>query len=363
MQPIRILQVVPAMDCGGMETFIMNIYRNIDRKKIQFDFLYHYNKSCYFDDEITELGGNIFKLSVRQDNRMLKYLIELKHFFDTHHYSVIHGHYSGFGLFYNHFAAKAGVRCLIGHSHSDSFSGVIDKCLSRFFRYGLTQRFACSQHAGKVLFGSMPFEIIPNGVDTSRFAFDANESTKIRHELGITDNALVIGNVGRFDAVKNHMYLLEIFLAILELHPMGRLLLVGKGALEKQLKSRATELGIADKVIFAGLRSDVEKMYCAMDILIMPSIYEGIPLVCTEAQASGLPCLLSDTVSEECNIAGNVKFLSLKKPARIWADTALEMMGSRCKNGATQVASAGYDIASVAEKLEQFYLTQAKNSY
>ena len=175
MPPIRVLQIMPAMDAGGMETFVMNVYRTIDREKVQFDFLYHYDKPCFFDDEIRALGGRIYKLTVRQDNNIPRYLRELRTLFAAHpEWRIIHGHYSGFGMLYNPVAKRAGIPVRCGHSHNTAYEpnlvGQLDRVMSSFFRFGLTDRFACSEKAGQMLYGKAPFTVVPNGIDTARFA-------------------------------------------------------------------------------------------------------------------------------------------------------------------------------------------------
>ena len=219
MPPIRVLQVMPAMDAGGMETFVMNVYRTIDREKVQFDFLYHYDKSCFFDDEIRALGGRIFKLTVRQDNNLPRYLRELRALFAAHpEWRIIHGHYSGFGMFYNPAARRAGIPVRCGHSHNTAyernFVGQLDHFMSSFFNIGLTDRFACSEKAGQMLFGKHPFTVVPNGIDTARFAArDPQRRALLRGELGVTDQEILFGHVGRFSDQKNHPGLLKIFAA------------------------------------------------------------------------------------------------------------------------------------------------------
>ena len=217
MPPIRVLQIMPAMDAGGMETFVMNVYRTIDREKVQFDFLYHYDKPCFFDDEIRALGGRIYKLTVRQDNNIPRYLRALRTLFAAHpEWRIIHGHYSGFGMFYNPVAKRAGIPVRCGHSHNTAYEpnlvGQLDRVMSSFFRFGLTDRFACSEKAGQMLYGKAPFTVVPNGIDTARFAArDAQRRALLRGELGVTDQDILFGHVGRFSAQKNHPGLLKIY--------------------------------------------------------------------------------------------------------------------------------------------------------
>ena len=231
MEPIRILQVVPAMNTGGMETFIMNLYRAMDREKVQFDFLYHYDMPCFYDEEILRLGGRITKLTVRQDNNLPKYLHQLNEFFARHtEYRVIHGHYSGFGMFYNAAAKKNGITVRAGHSHNTNYEhnlvGWLDRAMSFFFTYGLTDRFACGQEAGKALFRGKPFRFLPNGVDAAAFGPDEAQRAAVRRQLGVPEDAPLYGHIGRFCQQKNHGYLLDIFEQILKRQPRARLVLL-----------------------------------------------------------------------------------------------------------------------------------------
>ena len=287
MPPIRVLQVMPAMDAGGMETFVMNVYRTIDREKVQFDFLYHYDKPCFFDDGIRALGGRIFKLTVRQDNNLPRYLRELRALFAAHpEWRIIHGHYSGFGMFYNPAARRAGIPVRCGHSHNTAyernFVGQLDHFMSSFFNIGLTDRFACSEKAGQMLFGKHPFTVVPNGIDTARFAArDPQRRALLRGELGVTDQEILFGHVGRFSDQKNHPGLLKIFAAVRTRLPKARLVLLGGGdpAYMEKMQALAAELGLGDSVIFAGVRSNIQSFYDAMDAFLLPSLFEGLPVV------------------------------------------------------------------------------------
>ena len=252
MAPIRILQIMPAMDAGGMETFVMNVYRTIDRDQVQFDFLYHYDKPCFFDNEIRTLGGSIYKLTVRQDNNLPRYLRELRALFAAHpEWRIIHGHYSGFGMFYNPVARRAGIPVRVGHSHNTAYEpnlvGQLDRLMSSRFSAGLTDRFACSQKAGEMLFGQSPFTVLPNGIDTARFAArDAQRRALLRGELGVADNEILFGHVGRFSAQKNHPGLLKIFAAVRTRLPKARLVLLGGGepGYIEEMQNLARSLGL-----------------------------------------------------------------------------------------------------------------------
>lgn len=357
-KPLRVLQVMPAMNMGGMENFVMNVYRRIDRSRVQFDFLYHYAAPSYFDSEILALGGRIYRTSVREDNNFPRYFRALKRLFAAHpEWKVLHGHYSGFGVFYNHYAKKAGVGVRAGHSHNTTFAagfaGLADRVLSRFFRYGVTHRFACGQEAGRALYGRMPFAVVPNGVDPARFARNPDARTRLRSELEF-EKAVVYGHVGRFDAQKNHQGLLAVFAALARRQPEARLVLLGRGPLEEAARETAHRLGIANRVHFAGVQTNTPDWYAAMDAFLLPSNYEGLPVVLIEAQAAGLPCFVSTAVTREAGIAG-VEFLPLAAGPEAWADAILARPLAH-RNNAHALKEAGYDIADVAAKLQAFYL-------
>ena len=364
MEPIRVLQVVPAMDCGGMEAFLMNIYRNIDRTQVQFDFLYHYDKPCYFDAEIERLGGRIYRLGIRTDGNLVRYLRGLDAFFAQHpEYTIVHGHYSGFGMFYNHYAKKHGVRVRIGHSHNTSSEtglvGTLDRLMSKPFRYGLTDCFACSEPAGEFLFGNRPFTVVHNGVDTARFAADAQKRAAARAALDLAPDTLALGHIGRFSQQKNHAFLLELFASYHAQRPQSVLLLAGEGALQEEMRARAGALGVGEAVRFLGLRSDVDMLLQAMDAIVFPSLFEGLPVSCIEAQAAGLPCFLADTIAPEVKLTPDVWFLPITQGTQPWVHALCEALPRPRRDTRAEIIAAGYDARTEAQKLQAFYLAHA----
>ena len=360
---IRVLQIMPAMDTGGMETFVMNLYRSIDREKVQFDFLYHYDKPCFYDREILSLGGQITKLTVRQDNNLPRYLRELREFFTAHpEYRVIHGHYSGFGMFYNTVARKCGVPVRAGHSHNTAYEhnlvGQLDRVMSSQFDRELTDRFACSQRAGEMLYGSHPFKVLPNGVNTALFArHDPADRAALRKELGVAEDEILFGHVGRFTQQKNHAGLLTLFASLKKEMPRARLVLVGGGALEQQVRQQAKELGLENSVIFAGVRGDMQRFYHAMDVFLLPSLFEGLPVVLVEAQAAGLPCFVSDTVDPGAAFAKNIHYLPLNDTGA-WVQSIVTSDLSRDPDARSRAIEAGFDVRTSAQYLQNFYLEQ-----
>lgn len=342
----------------------MNIYRSIDREKVQFDFLYHYNMPCFYDDEILALGGHITKFTIRQDNNLLLYLRQLSQFFFGHpEYRVIHGHYSGFGIFYNTIARHCGISVRVGHSHNTNYEnnpvGQLDKVLSWFFTFGLTDRFACSIQAGKTLYRGKSFTFLPNGINAAKFAvLDPARRTTLRHALGVQKNEILYGHIGRFSQQKNHKFLLQMYSTLLQKQPNSRLILLGEGDKLADIQKMAAPLG--DRVIFAGIQSNTSDYYHAMDVFLLPSLFEGLPVVLIEAQAAGLPCYVSDNVDTLAAFTSYVRFLPLQQ--EIWVKALSEATLKRNQDSLAQTVAAGYDIKYSAQKLQDFYLRKHREN-
>ena len=261
-EPIRVLQVVASLNAGGMENYIMNLYRMVDKSKVQFDFVVHHAAVGLYEDEIQELGGKIYHFTVLDDKNVVKYISELNRFFDEHkEYQIIHGHLSSLAVFYLGVAKKYNVPWRIAHSHGAGFlhtlKGTAKYLLFRTAKWNANVRLACSTEAGKYLYGKDTFEFVPNGIDVDRFTFDENKRIEMRKMLGIRDE-YVIGHVGRFNLQKNHEYLLRIFKEVQQKTPNIKLLLLGEGELFSKIQNLAEDLEIKDKIIFAGVHKDVE---------------------------------------------------------------------------------------------------------
>lgn len=360
MEPIRVLQVVPNMHAAGLETLIMNMYRNIDREKIQFDFLVHYEQRNFYDDEIESLGGKIYRLSFREDKNIIKYLKDLDSFFSEHsEYKIIHGHMESTACFYLKVAKKYNVPIRILHSHNTSteknLKGSIKRQLLKLSTRNANKYFACSVAAGKFLYGNKKFEIINNAVDAERFSFDLEERKIIRKELNI-DDYFVFGHVGRFNTQKNHKFLLQVFSEFLKTKPNSRLLLVGEGELENEIKTEINELGIVDHVLLLGVRKDVNRIYQALDIFLLPSLFEGLPVVGIESQASGTISVVSDTITDELKVTDLVSFLPLEKGAEYWAQHIINYSDYSKKDVSKQIKNSGYEVKAEASKLMKRYV-------
>lgn len=376
-EPIRVLHVVGNMGIGGIETLIMNIYRNIDRDKVQFDFLIHNPTEGEYADEIKKLGGHIYRMPVLRDKtrtyywRYFEYKRALKKFFLEHQeIKVLHGHMTNTASIYMPIAMKYGnVKCLITHSHqteaTPGLSGIVTNILQKNIEKIATDYFACSKEAAKwiyspALINEEKVKIISNGVDVNKYHYNDIEQKKLKLQMKY-NGKIVIGNVARFKEVKNHTFLIDIFAELHKLNPDTVLLLIGQGELEKDVKKKVMSLGLSDSVDFLGARNDVPMLLKIFDIFLLPSLSEGLPLVGIEAQAAGLPVLAADTVTKELNITGNVEFLSLEKPAKFWAQRVLDIVNNFSRKDMTEaVRLAGYDIKETAKWLQKFYLEKYK---
>lgn len=361
---IRVLQIVTYMGRGGLETMLMNYYRHIDRNKIQFDFLVHRDFEADYDQEILQLGGRIYHVS-RLIPWSRSYRAELKHFFNEHpEYRIVHVHQDCLSSVALQCAKECGVPVRIAHSHSSSAVKNMKYPIKLYYMKQIpkysTHMFACGKKAGDWMFSNNEYEIIRNAIDTGkyRYSFDINKQIRMEFELG---EEMIVGHVGNFTEAKNHLFLLEVFQEILKKKSETRLLLVGGGEGMDSVKERAKSMGIQDKIIFTGTRSDVNRLMQAMNVFVFPSLYEGLPVTMIEAQAAGLPCVISDHVSDECIVTKNLVFsMPLEESPTRWAELILQQSFRGRENHIGEIQEAGYDISIVARKLENFYLKKAE---
>ena len=372
MAQIRILHVVSAMNCAGTENLIMNIYRKIDRNRIQFDFMADNPEKAFFDDEIKALGGKIYYVPRFNGLNYFSYKKAWERFFDEHgEYRIIHGHIESSAAIYLKLAKSRGITT-ISHSHSTrnelSVKNIIFKAVTFPVRYIADYGLACSYDAGISRFGERnvsdktKFRILKNGIEINQYIFDPEKRNSVRKELGI-ENKFVVGHIGRFSAVKNHSFLIDIFQNIHKKNKDSVLLLVGDGELRDQIERKVKLLNLSDKVIFAGVREDVNTLLQAMDCFVFPSFNEGLGIVAIEAEATGLTCFINETLPEEVAINDNVIRLSLNQSAEEWADSILSYKYEfNRKEGYKKVAEAGYDIGEVAKAIGDFYISLYKEN-
>ncbi|MFD0961662.1 glycosyltransferase family 1 protein [Paenibacillus chungangensis] len=365
--PIRILQVFAEMNRGGAETMIMNLYRNMDRSKIQFDFIVHTEDKCAFDDEIYKLGGKIFRVPAYKGTNHSLYLKSWHFYFKKHpEYKIIHGHVRSTASIYLRTAKKYGL-ITIAHSHSTSsgngLSAIAKNILQYPIRHVADYFFACTKTAGEWLFGKRickkeNFNILKNAIDAKRFVYNNVVRNRVRNELRVEDK-FVIGHVGRFHYSKNHQFLIDIFKNVHEKDENAILLLVGEGELQDTIRMRVCNLGLDNNVIFTGVRSDIPELFQAMDMFVFPSVYEGLGIVLIEAQASGLSCVVADTIPKEALITGNVEQVSLSKSPDVWAKAIFQRVNRNRydrTNTYAEIKNSGYDIEDSYKWLQEFYL-------
>mgnify|MGYP003291139149 CR=1 FL=1 len=357
-RPIRILQIVSFMHRRGLETLLMNCMRRIDRTQVQFDFIVHRPFRADYDDEIEALGGKIHRLP-RLNPFDPRYKKALRDFFREHpEYRIVHCHLDCMSALPLAAAREAGVPVRIAHAHSSSQDKDLKYLLKRYYMKKIpaaaTHFFACSGEAGSWMFPGQSVRLIRNGIDTAAFAFDPERRAVMRRELELGD-ALTVGHVGRLIGVKNHDFLLDVFAQLHRSRPDAVLLLVGNGPLEEQLREKAARLGISGHIQFLGVRSDVPELMQAMDVFVLPSLYEGLGISAVEAQAAGLPCLLSENVPWECRMAESAIFLPLEDPA-LWAQEIQRCAALSRTADCSGIIRAGYDITTTAAELQQFYL-------
>ena len=355
---LRILHCVNNMHRAGLETMLMNYYRRIDRTQIQFDFLMHREERSDYDDEIEALGGRIFRAPRLYPQNYPAYFRFMNCFFREHpEYTIVHSHIDAMSYLPLLAAKRAGVPVRIAHSHNTGIDLDFKYPLKQYFRLRLngvaTHTFACGEAAGHFLFRGRDFVVIPNAVEPAQYRFDAVTRQQKRAELGVTDR-LVMGHVGRMAYAKNHEFLVSLFSAWLQIRPDAVLLLVGTGEKEQALKEMVQSLGVADAVRFLGCRDDVHELYQAMDVFVLPSRFEGIPVVGVEAQFAGLPCLFSTGVPQEVCFTDRCRFVSLSAAQESWLE-AVEHLLSDTKRTIV-VDGDSYDIDRAAKALQMRYL-------
>ena len=354
--PIRILQLVSSPNpSSGVRTVVTNWHNHMDTSKVQFDYLY-VGDEIVNQDDITRLGAKFYVLP-NPYKHPVQFLRESYRFFKTHRYKTIHSHFTNLNLFFFPLAKMFGVKNIIQHSHlnkwsENKLSGLRNYLMLHAVWPLITHKMACSQEAGKVYFGKN-FTVVNNGINVEKFTFQPDVRTIKRKELGVENN-FVIGHIGRLSVQKNHIFLLDIFEQIIKKEPSAKLVLVGNGPLEKQIKTLVTTKNLQNNVLFLGVRKDVAELYQAFDCFVFPSLYEGLGIVAVEAQAAGLPCVLADTVPPEAFIC-NYKKLPLGS-ADQWAQATLAWNKNYKRTDTSAfIKTAGFEIKEIARQMQNFY--------
>ncbi|GMK39898.1 putative glycosyltransferase EpsF [Paenibacillus sp. CCS19] len=369
----KVLHVVGRMHPGGIESLLMNVYRHIDRRRYEFHFAVQSPEPAFYDDEIRELGGKLFVQPPPSQG-----LAAFRRAFEDNvkkngPYDAIHSHVFGFSGYVLKLAKGLGIPVRIGHSHNtnDSKQSSLRRTAYRMYMRALMRRSAtnllgCSRDACESLFGRQCWrdgrvDVFPNAIALSPYAALPIDRTLLRSRFGAEQDDYLLGHIGRFSPQKNHSLLLDAFAQLLRIRPNARLLLVGDGPLRPEMERKAKSLGLGDRARFLGLRSDVPELLGTLDAFVLPSLYEGLGIVLIEAQAAGVPCLVSSGVPEEADLSlGMMQRLGVDESPQRWAEAMNEMAG-RQQESPTWIerefalGKRGYDIRVAAEQLERMY--------
>lgn len=365
---IRVAQIMGKWLGGGVESVVMNYYRNIDKENFQFDFICDDDSTNIPYEEIKKLGGNVILIPPYQN--IIKYHIKLKRVLKKGNYNIVHSHINTLSVF-SLFAAKcAGIPIRIAHSHSTTNKkewkkNLIKITLRPFVKVFATHYMACTEHAGRWMFGNKTFDsgkvyILNNAINLENFKFDLKIRKLKREQLNISEKCLVIGHAGRFVEQKNHRFLIDIFKKIYEQNKDCKLLLIGQGPLMEEMKSRVDLLGLKNNVCFLNQRNDLNELYNVMDVFLFPSLYEGLGMVLIEAQANGLPCVASTEVPLEAKMSDEFKFLPLSQSPEKWAKIIVNISNKGRTDNIQNISNKGYSIIDEAKKLEKKYLEVIK---
>ena len=364
---VRILVFGMTENPGGVESFLVTYYRNIDRSKVQFDFLCNSYEKVAYEDELIAMGGRTYHFTSRRESPS-KFRKELTAFFEAHasEYAAIWVNVCSLAnIDYLKFAKRYGISKRIIHSHNsqnmDGFiRGTLHSLNKRVLHNYATDFWACSEDAVEWFYPqslASKAVVIHNAIDVSRMAFDPSERSRVRAEFGVDENCYLVGNVGRLHFQKNQSFALDVFKEFLELNPDSKLVLVGQGEDEQMLKNKASEFGISDNVIFTGVRGDVPALLSSFDAYLFPSVFEGLGIAALEAEANGLPVLASsDVIPEEVKIIDNFTFFSLEKSSKEWAVKLNEIRNTYKRIPYEEVLPAfrqkDYEIRDEAVKLQ-----------
>jgi glycosyltransferase involved in cell wall biosynthesis len=364
---VRVLHYIGSLQFGGSQSFVVELYRKIDRRELQFDFVVYPGETGGLYHEIISLGGRVYECPRYSGGNHFAFCNWWNTFLTEHtEYHIVHAHVRSSASICLSIAKKHGCLTII-HSHSTSngkgISAVVKCILQLPLRYISDYLFSCSDEAGKWLYGEKAthqsnYSIIPNCIDCKRFAYSEPVRKAIRDELGIEEDCFVVGHIGRFREAKNHKYLVRIFNEILNKNPNSKLMLVGDGELRGGIEEMCRQFGIKESVIFTGARQNTEQYYQAMDIFVFPSIWEGLPLSVVEAQASGLHCIISDKITRNVQLTELVEFYSLERTPEDWATRAMQYtvkIREMCDEEQHRSIMT-FDNYNVAKKLQQFYL-------
>ncbi len=368
-EPIRVAQIIGKWFGGGVETVVMNYYKNINITNIQFDFICDEDSTNIPYDEIKKLGGKVILIPPYQ--KVFRYHKELKRVLKEGNYKIVHSHINTLSVFSLWAAKSAKVPIRIAHNHSTTNKkewkkNLLKIILRPFVKLYATDYMACTEHAGRWMFGNKQFDkgnvfILNNAIDIEKFKYNKEIRENIRKKLNIDKETVVIGHIGRFVEQKNHRFLIDIFD---ELHKEKKntiLLLIGQGPLMNEIREKVKKLNLEDVVKFLGQRENANELYQAMDLFVFPSLYEGLGIVMIEAQCSGLPCIVSTEVPQIAKVSNNIKFIDLDENRNVWTNVIKSYINKLDRNvNLNKIKECGYDIKMEVNKLETKYENSIK---
>lgn len=364
---MRILIVGLTEGKGGMESYIMSLYRNIDRERVQFDFMLFTERPFAYEQEVKEMGGEIYYIPTRKKSILSHYKL-LREIYKKNNYKAVYWQKNRkpTEVAVLSFAKQEGVPLRIVHSHNSSIlqTSFSYKILVRLVRNKVikeaTHLFACSTDAGKWMFGDHKVSVIKNGVDLNKFHYQLSVREQVRSTFHLQDKTVFI-TVGRMELAKNPLFLIDIFKEIHQMDNNTIFFHVGDGKMIDEMKEKVKTNNLEGKYIFLGTRDDIPNLLNGADAFLLPSVHEGFPIVLVEAQATGLPCYVSDEVTKECNVTGNMISLSLKEGAAFWASEILASLKSyNRKDESVNLRERGYDVIDIAEKMQEFFEKQGQ---
>lgn len=366
---IRVLQVLSSLNTGGTELYVVNNYRIINKQEVQFDFLIFTDGTNYYENEVTSYGGRVYHLG--DSKNIIKNMLQIYSFFKKQKYSIVHINSCSLkDILITSIPAKlAGISHIIAHAHSPGTpkNTKIDKYLRILLRelisFTCTDYFACSKNVARAKYPKRLLKnnvkIINNAINLTRFKFEICKREKIRKEYNILDNDKLIGIVGRLEPEKNHIFILQVLKL---LNNNYKLFIIGNGALINSLKKEVEQNELNDRVYFTGKVDNVYDYYSAIDLLVIPSLYEGFPFVAVEAQATGCPIFISENVTIDCLLLRQSKQIPIDNGIEKWKHSILNFKKNDCRDKATEIVTkAGYDIYEEVQKLTSMYQLMEKN--
>ncbi|MDQ1143765.1 glycosyltransferase involved in cell wall biosynthesis [Bacillus sp. SORGH_AS 510] len=373
----RVLYIIYTLNAGGIETLGVNIFKNLNKERFEVDFLVMKvpEKEQFYDKEILRMGGRIIPVGNCRSNKIIKYFTYEMDIFRTiknGNYDVVHINSGDVHSLPELMSAKlCGIKNILVHSHNSLLFGSAKFYRIRYALQGIFRKMSpllanhlltCSNLAAKWSYSKKAINNksviqINNGVHSSEYRFDQSKRANFRKKLELKDE-LLIGHIGRMNVQKNHHFLLQVFYEIHRINPDAKLILCGIGELENELRAQAETFGLKDSVIFYGVTNEIPAVLSAIDAFVFPSLFEGLPVVGIEAQASGVPVFASDTITPDVAVTPCWHTLSLKDSPKAWAETILELtkQSKRIETG-KMIGDAGFDIVNTTKLLEQLYET------